>query len=268
MCQSCSSYNACRWPVAFGRGRGSRAQKLPAQSSRASFRSASRCPTPPGRGIGVRRYLCDSLGVAFASAPSASSAGFLQTGLSVAIVVADGADRADGVLDISRPRLNLISVLNTDWKRRRRPPPSARGPCGQQGLSRKSHGAAMDGTQRGRRSAREQELRWARPSRTQAARRRGGLSPRAAGLETGDSWQITIPRRSEQSSHSSLTSLKIGGFAGHILGHDAPPFSYSLLGPLAGVDRERLHQLRLDLAGLARFSAKVLPRSSSRTEVN
>jgi hypothetical protein len=62
------------------------------------------------------------LGVAFASAPSASSAGFLQTGLSVAIVVADGADRADGVLDISRPRLNLISVLNTDWKRRRRPP--------------------------------------------------------------------------------------------------------------------------------------------------
>lgn len=56
------------------------------------------------------------LGVAFASAPSASSAGFLQTGLSVAIVVADGADRADGVLDISRPRLNLISVLNTDWK--------------------------------------------------------------------------------------------------------------------------------------------------------
>ena len=86
------------------------------------------------------------LGVAFASAPSASSAGFLQTGLSVAIVVADGADRADGVLDISRPRLNLISVLNTDWKRRRRPPERAG-----TGLSRKSHGAAMDGTQRGRR---------------------------------------------------------------------------------------------------------------------
>ena len=86
------------------------------------------------------------LGVAFASAPSASSAGFLQTGLSVAIVVADGADRADGVLDISRPRLNLISVLNTDWKRRRRPPERA-----WEGLSRKSHGAAMDGTQRGRR---------------------------------------------------------------------------------------------------------------------
>ena len=207
------------------------------------------------------------LGVAFASAPSASSAGFLQTGLSVAIVVADGADRADGVFDISRPRLNLISVLNTDWKRRRRPPERA-GPCGRQGLSRKSHGAAMDGTQRGGGSAREQELRWARPPHTQAARRRGGLSPRAAGLETGDSWQITIPRRSEQSSHSSLTSLKIGGFAGHIQGHDAPPFSYSLLGPLAGVDRERLHQLRLDLAGLARFSTKVLPRSSSRTEVN
>ena len=61
------------------------------------------------------------LGVAFASAPSASSAGFLQTGLSVAIVVADRADRADGV----RPRLNLISVLNTDWKRRRRPPERA-----------------------------------------------------------------------------------------------------------------------------------------------
>ena len=81
-------------------------------------------------------------------------------------------------------------------------------------------------------SAREQELRWARPSHTQAARRRGGLSPRAAGLETGNSWQITIPRRPEQSSHSSLTSLKIGGFAGHILGHDAPPFSYGLLGPL------------------------------------
>jgi hypothetical protein len=111
-------------------------------------------------------------------------------------------------------------------------------------------------------SAREQELRWARPSRTQAARRRGGLSP-AAGLETGDSWQITIPRRSEQSSHSSLTSLKIDGFAGHIQGHDAPPFSYGLLGTFAGADRERLHQLRLDLAGLGRFSAKVLPRSSS-----
>ncbi len=116
----------------------------------------------------------------------------------------------------------------------------------------------MDGTQRGRR--REQELRWARPSRTQAARRRGGLSPGAAGLETGDSWQITIPRWPEQSSHSRLTSLKIGGFAGHILGHDAPPFSYGLLGTLAGIDRERLHQLRLDLAGLGRFSTKVLPR--------
>jgi len=116
MCQSCSSYNACRWPVAFGRGRGSRAQKLPAQSSRAIFRSASRCPTPPGpwhrrATLSVR----PPLGVAFASAPSASSAGFLQTGLSVAIVVADGADRADGVLDISRPRLNLMSALNTNW---------------------------------------------------------------------------------------------------------------------------------------------------------
>ena len=203
------------------------------------------------------------LGVAFASAPSASSAGFLQTGLSVAIVVADGADRADGVLDISRPRLNLISVLNTDWKRRRRPPERA-------GKGYPGNLMALRWTARrgGGGSAREQELRWARPSHTQAARRRGGLSPRAAGLETGNSWQITIPRRPEQSSHSSLTSLKIGGFAGHILGHDAPPFSYGLLGTFAGVDRERLHQLRLDLAGLAQFSAKVLPRSSSRTEVN
>jgi hypothetical protein len=65
-----------------------------------------------------------------------------------------------------------------------------------------------------------------------------------------------------------LTSLKIGGFAGDILGHAAPPFIYGLLGTVAGVDRERLHQLRLDLAGLGRFSANVLPRSSSRTEVN
>jgi hypothetical protein len=101
------------------------------------------------------------LGVAFASAPSASSAGFLQTGLSVAIVVADGADRADGVLDISRPRLNLISVLNTDWKRRRRPPEPG-------------NLMALRWTARRGGGALEQELRWARPSHTQAARRRGG----------------------------------------------------------------------------------------------
>ena len=78
---------------------------------------------------------------------------------------------------------------------------------------------------------------------------------------------MTIYPRFEQVSHLSLTSLKIGGFAGHIQEHDAP-LSSGLLGPFAGVDRERLHQLRLDLAGLARFPAKVLPRSSSRTEVN
>ncbi len=83
----------------------------------------------------------------------------------------------------------------------------------------------------------------------------------AGRLKPGNLWQMTVHGR--LSSHSSLTSLKIGGFAGHIQGHDAPPFSYSLLGLFAGVDRERLHQLQLDLAGLGRFSAKVLPRSSS-----
>ena len=127
------------------------------------------------------------LGVAFASAPSASSAGFLQTRLSVAIVVADGADRADGVLDISRPRLNLMSALNTNWNTVRDVGgPRARGDL----VARKGYPGnllALRWTARrgGGASAREQELRWARPSRTQAARRRGGLSP-AAGLETGD----------------------------------------------------------------------------------
>ncbi len=100
------------------------------------------------------------------------------------------------------PQLNLRSVLNTDWKRRRRPPERAR-----------------------------------------------------------TLWPARLSH--EQSSHSSLTSLKIGGFAGHIQAHDVPPFSYRLLGSIAGVDRERLHQLWLDLAGLARFPAKVLPRSGS-----
>ena len=82
------------------------------------------------------------------------------------------------------------------------------------------------------------------PSRTQAATRHGELPHRDAegGSETGDSWQMTIPRLTgEQGSHSSLTSLKIGGFAGHILAHDGPLFNYGLLGAVAGFGRERLH---------------------------
>jgi hypothetical protein len=40
------------------------------------------------------------------------------------------------------------------------------------------------------------------------------------------------------------------------------------MGPVAGADRKRMHELRLDLAGLARFPSKGLPRPGSRTEVN
>ncbi len=146
------------------------------------------------------------LGVAFASAPSASSAGFLQTGLSVAIVVADGADRTDVFRENTHlDDVNINARYPTEVCARRRRPPSARGPWGQLGNLMALRWTASRG---GRASAREQELRWARPSHTPAARRRGGLSPRAAGLETGDSWQITIPRRPEQSSHSSLTEPK------------------------------------------------------------
>jgi hypothetical protein len=91
-------------------------------------------------------------------------------------------------------------------------------------------------------------LRWT--ARTQAATRHGELPHRGAegGSETGDSAgaggktictgggtrghgyrQMTIPRLTgEQGSHSRLTSLKIGGFAGHILAHDGPLFNYAL----------------------------------------
>ena len=97
-------------------------------------------PRAPNQQRGCHDCCCDAicatpLGVAFASAPSASSAGFLQTGLSVAIVVADGADRADGVFDIVSSRSwmastsELKSTPNTPGSQicaRRRLPPSAR----------------------------------------------------------------------------------------------------------------------------------------------
>ncbi len=46
--------------------------------------------------------------------------------------------------------------------------------------------------------------------------RRGGSPHRGCTRppETGDLWQMTV--HGQLSSHSSLTSLKIGGFAGHI----------------------------------------------------
>jgi hypothetical protein len=66
-------------------------------------------PATEGRGIGVRRPSArPSLGVAFASAPSASSAGVMQTWLHVAVEVADGAD---GVFDSAL----ILMILFPAW---------------------------------------------------------------------------------------------------------------------------------------------------------
>jgi hypothetical protein len=122
MCQSCSSYNACRRSVAFGCG-GLEGGEV------AGPKSASRCPTPPGRGIGVRRYLRDPLGsgVCVSTVSIVSGLpGYLaergcrgpQTVLTVLTVFS--------TYHVPQLNLNLISVLNTDWKRRRRPPERAR----------------------------------------------------------------------------------------------------------------------------------------------
>ena len=115
-------------------------------------------------------------------------------------------------------------------------PPNAPDFVANKVCARKSHDTAIDGTQKvGGRPG--QELRFAIPSGTKRRPARRGLPHRAAEerlnrrLVANDDLS-----RFEQVSHLSLTSLKIGGFAGHIQEHDAPLSFFGLL-VLFGVDR-------------------------------